>query len=52
MTYEGSVPDPFREGREIVIDVRKEGDRLRGPAGLARDEVPVEVHGRAEVVLS
>ena len=25
MTYEGSVPDPFREGREIVIDVRKEG---------------------------
>jgi cytochrome c-type biogenesis protein CcmE len=25
VTYEGSVPDPFREGREIVIDVRKEG---------------------------
>jgi cytochrome c-type biogenesis protein CcmE len=23
--YRGSVPDPFREGREIVVDVRKEG---------------------------
>jgi cytochrome c-type biogenesis protein CcmE len=25
VTYEGSVPDPFKEGREIVIDVRKQG---------------------------
>jgi cytochrome c-type biogenesis protein CcmE len=23
--YAGSVPDPFKEGREIVIDVRKRG---------------------------
>jgi cytochrome c-type biogenesis protein CcmE len=23
--YDGQVPDPFREGREIIIDVRKEG---------------------------
>jgi cytochrome c-type biogenesis protein CcmE len=23
--YVGSVPDPFKEGREIVIDVRKQG---------------------------
>ena len=23
--YVGQVPDPFREGREIVVDVRKEG---------------------------
>lgn len=23
--YTGSVPDPFREGREIIVDVRKEG---------------------------
>ena len=28
--YEGSVPDPFREGREIVIDVRKEGATFVG----------------------
>jgi cytochrome c-type biogenesis protein CcmE len=24
--YTGAVPDPFREGREIVVKVRKEGD--------------------------
>ena len=23
--YRGTVPDPFKEGREIVIDVRKQG---------------------------
>ena len=28
--YRGSVPDPFREGREIVIDVRKEGSVFVG----------------------
>ena len=30
VTYEGSVPDPFREGREIVLYVRKEGNRFVG----------------------
>jgi cytochrome c-type biogenesis protein CcmE len=24
--YEGALPDPFRAGREIIVDVRKEGD--------------------------
>ena len=24
--YRGAVPDPFREGREVVVTVRKEGD--------------------------
>jgi cytochrome c-type biogenesis protein CcmE len=28
--YVGSVPDPFREGREIVIDVRRQGDVFIG----------------------
>jgi cytochrome c-type biogenesis protein CcmE len=28
--YEGSVPDPFKEGREIVIDVRKQGTTFVG----------------------
>jgi len=28
--YEGSVPDPFREGREIIVDVRREGDGFVG----------------------
>ena len=28
--YEGSVPDPFREGREIIVDVRKDGATFVG----------------------
>ena len=24
--YEGSVPDPFREGREVIVTVRKDAD--------------------------
>jgi cytochrome c-type biogenesis protein CcmE len=28
--YVGQVPDPFREGREIVIDVRKTGATFEG----------------------
>ena len=28
--YEGSVPDPFREGREIIVDVRRDGDGFVG----------------------
>ena len=23
--YRGTVPDPFKEGREVVVDVRKQG---------------------------
>jgi cytochrome c-type biogenesis protein CcmE len=25
VTYEGAVPDPFREGREIIVDVQQDG---------------------------
>jgi cytochrome c-type biogenesis protein CcmE len=25
VTYTGAVPDPFREGREVIVTVRKEG---------------------------
>ena len=28
--YVGQVPDPFREGREIVIDVRRQGSTFEG----------------------
>ena len=44
--YVGQVPDPFREGREVIVDVRKQGDVFVGRAGLADHEVPVEVRGR------
>jgi cytochrome c-type biogenesis protein CcmE len=30
VTYTGSVPDPFRDGREIGIRVKKEGDSFVG----------------------
>ena len=30
--YVGQVPDPFREGREVVIDVRKQGATFEGQA--------------------
>ncbi len=26
VTYEGALPDPFRAHREVIIDVRKQGD--------------------------
>ena len=30
VTYTGAVPDPFRAGREVIIDVRKEGGMFVG----------------------
>ena len=48
VSYTGALPDPFRDGREIIVDVRKQGAIVRRRARLAGDEVPVEVHGREE----
>ena len=28
--YTGAVPDPFREGREVIVNVRKQGDHFVG----------------------
>jgi cytochrome c-type biogenesis protein CcmE len=30
VSYEGTLPDPFRAGREVIIDVRKRGDSFVG----------------------
>ncbi len=30
LAYTGTVPDPFREGREVVVTVEKQGDRYVG----------------------
>jgi cytochrome c-type biogenesis protein CcmE len=30
LTYTGSVPDPFREGREVIVTVQKQGGRFIG----------------------
>lgn len=30
LSYTGTVPDPFREGREVIVTVSKQGDRFVG----------------------
>jgi cytochrome c-type biogenesis protein CcmE len=30
VTYTGAVPDPFREGREVIVTVRKDGSTFVG----------------------
>jgi cytochrome c-type biogenesis protein CcmE len=30
VSYTGTVPDPFREGREIIVTVQKQGGRFVG----------------------
>jgi cytochrome c-type biogenesis protein CcmE len=30
VTYRGAVPDPFREGREVIVTVRKAGSTYVG----------------------
>ena len=30
VSYDGTIPDPFREGREVIVTVRKQGDTFVG----------------------
>ena len=30
VSYIGSIPDPFRDGREVIVNVRKRGDHFVG----------------------
>ena len=30
VSYTGALPDPFRDGREIIVDVRKQGAMFVG----------------------
>ena len=47
VAYTGIVPDPFREGREVIVtgNARRERD-LRGREGQPDHQVPVEVRRR------
>ena len=47
VAYTGTVPDPFQEGREVIVTVEKQGGRVRRRTQLADHEVPVEVQGNA-----
>lgn len=38
--YRGTVPDPFREGREIIVDVRRQGAVFVGEPGSLITKCP------------
>jgi cytochrome c-type biogenesis protein CcmE len=38
--YTGAVPDPFREGREIVVKVHRQGDTYIGERGTLVTKCP------------
>ena len=40
VTYEGALPDPFREGREVIVSVRKQGDGFVGERGSLITKCP------------
>ena len=47
VSYIGAVPDPFRDGREVIVTVRRQGTVYAGETRHARHEVPVEVQRQA-----
>lgn len=40
VSYSGAVPDPFREGREVIIDVRKHGELYVGAKDTLTTKCP------------
>jgi cytochrome c-type biogenesis protein CcmE len=40
VTYEGTLPDPFREGREVIVTVRKQGSGFVGEHGSLITKCP------------
>ena len=40
VTYQGTLPDPFREGREVIVSVRKQGDGFVGERGSLITKCP------------
>ncbi len=40
VTYEGTLPDPFREGREVIVSVRKRGSGFVGERGSLITKCP------------
>ena len=48
VSYNGSIPDPFRGGREIVLTGAMRERHLRRRTGIVDHEVPLEVHYERE----
>ena len=40
VSYVGTLPDPFREGREVIVSVRKQGSRFVGEHGSLITKCP------------
>ena len=40
VTYEGTLPDPFREGREVIVSVRRQGSSFVGEKGSLITKCP------------
>jgi cytochrome c-type biogenesis protein CcmE len=40
LAYTGTVPDPFREGREVIVTVQKQGGRYVGEANSLITKCP------------
>ena len=40
VAYSGALPDPFREGREVIVSVRKQGSRFVGEHGSLITKCP------------
>jgi cytochrome c-type biogenesis protein CcmE len=40
VTYDGTLPDPFREGREVIVNVRKQGGVFVGEKGSLITKCP------------
>src|SRR4051794_3658321 len=40
VTYDGALPDPFQEGREVIVSVRKQGSRFVGERGSLITKCP------------
>ena len=40
VAYTGVVPDPFREGREVIVSVRRQGDGFVGEKGSLITKCP------------
>ena len=40
VAYDGALPDPFREGREVIVSVRRQGDGFVGEKGSLITKCP------------
>ena len=40
VSYDGTLPDPFREGREVIVSVRRQGEGFVGEKGSLITKCP------------